>query len=65
MCSSLKVQLNSILTLSHTPYTHACTVHGVLCAIVGFTVADAISVVGQTRQNLQRMFGINHDFEAQ
>ena len=32
--------------------------------IVGFTVADAISVVGQTRRNLQRMYGKNRDFEA-
>ena len=29
--------------------------------IVGFTVADAISVVGQTRQNLQWMYGKNRD----
>ena len=32
--------------------------------IVGFTVANANSVVGQTRQNLQRMFEKNRDFEA-
>ena len=32
--------------------------------IVGFMVADAISTVGQTWQNLQRMDGENHDFGA-
>ena len=32
--------------------------------IEGFTVADVILVVGQTRQNLQRMYGKNRDFDA-
>ena len=30
----------------------------------GFTVSDAILVVGQTRQNLQGMYGQNRDFDA-
>ena len=32
--------------------------------IEGFTVADIILVVGQTRQNLQWMYGKNRDFDA-
>ena len=32
--------------------------------IVGFTVADAISLVGQAWQNLQRLYGKNRDFDA-
>ena len=32
--------------------------------IEGFTVADVILVVGQTRQNLQWMYGKNRDFDA-
>jgi len=32
--------------------------------IEGFTVADAILVVGQTQQNLQWMYGKNRDFDA-
>ena len=32
--------------------------------IEGFTVADVILVVGQTRQNLQWMCGENRDFDA-
>ena len=32
--------------------------------VEGFTVADAILVVGQTQQNLQWMYGKNHDFDA-
>ena len=32
--------------------------------IEGFTVADAILVVGQTRQNLQWMYGKSRDFDA-
>ena len=32
--------------------------------IGGFTVADVILVVGQTRQNLQWMYGKNRDFDA-
>ena len=33
-------------------------------AVEGFTVADAILVVGQTRQNVQWMYGKNRDFDA-
>ena len=36
----------------------------VLRTIEGFTVADVILVVGQTRQNLQCMYGENRDFDA-
>ena len=32
--------------------------------IEGFTVADAMLVVGQTRQNLQCIYGKNRDFDA-
>ena len=32
--------------------------------IEGFTVADVILVVGQTRQNLHCMEGKNRDFDA-
>ena len=32
--------------------------------IEGFTVADVILVVGQTRQNLQCMYGENRVFDA-
>ena len=32
--------------------------------IEGFTVAEDILVVGQTRQNLQWMYGKNRDFDA-
>ena len=32
--------------------------------IEGFTVADAILIVGQTRQNLQWMYGKNRHFDA-
>ena len=35
-----------------------------LWQIEGFTVADVILVMGQTRQNLQYMYGENRDFDA-
>ena len=53
--------LEQLLTRTADYYKPSCVSYH---AIEGFTVGDAILVVGQTRQNLQWVYGENRDFDA-
>ena len=60
----MTVSMEMVRVAKSRPSKNQSERSGYLKIIEGFTVADVILVVGQTRQNLQWMYGKNRDFDA-
>ena len=63
-CSSLGILQNLDVSESTLKHKQAIWQQQWRTKIEGFTVADVILVVKQTQENLESMYGKNHDFDA-